>query len=136
VRSLLLSPRWLVRHAVAIVLVGVCLRLGWWQWDRARSVGGTAQNLGYALQWPAFGAFVIYAWIRMFRLELHPPAAPDEPPAAPAETPRPTVQVRRHYKPATDAIPTAPSADEPSDEQLAAYNEYLADLNQPRRTSS
>jgi uncharacterized protein (DUF58 family) len=132
---------------VAIVLICVCLRLGWWQWDRARSAGGTAQNLGYALQWPAFGAFVVYAWIRMFRLELHPPAEPGEEsdqPAATAEptaSPRPTVQVRRHYQPATDAAPTAPSPDEPSDEQLAAYNAYLADLsgpsrNQPRRTSS
>jgi hypothetical protein len=132
---------------VAIALIGVCLRLGWWQWDRAQSIGGTAQNLGYALQWPAFGAFVGYAWYRMLRLELHPPAPADEispvepaiDPAAPAVAPRPTVQVRRHYKPATDAGPTPSGADEPSDEQLAAYNAYLADLsgpsrNQPRRT--
>jgi hypothetical protein len=64
------------------VLILVCLRLGWWQWDRARAVGGTAQNLGYALQWPAFGGFVVYAWFRMLRLELHPPASDDSSPDA------------------------------------------------------
>jgi len=137
VRSLLLSPRWLVRHAIAIVLIGVCLRLGWWQWDRARAAGGTAQNLGYALQWPAFGGFVVYAWFRMLRLELHPPAEEATAQSAlpgPARSgsqppPRPTVAVRRRYTPPPGATPAAPpSPDEPSDEQLAAYNAYLTSL--------
>jgi hypothetical protein len=141
VRSLLLSPRWLIRHAVAIVLLVACLRLGWWQWDRARSIGGSAQNLGYALQWPAFGAFVLYAWLRMLRIELHPPAADADQPessrestADPGNPPRQTVRVRRRYTPpSTDAALVPPSPDEPSDEQLAAYNAYLAGLNEPSR---
>ena len=143
-RSLLLSPRWLIRHAVAVVLLVACLRLGWWQWDRARSIGGSAQNLGYALQWPAFGAFVLYAWFRMLRIELHPPAADGdrpasspEPAADPGMSPRQTVRVRRRYTPpSADAAPPPPSPDEPSDEQLAAYNAYLtslAGLNEPSR---
>ena len=134
-RSLLLSPRWLIRHAVAIVLIGACLRLGWWQWDRAQSIGGSAQNLGYALQWPAFGAFVVYAWFRMLRIELHPPDQADsdakpvtDDPASPA---RRTVPVRRRYTPPADASPPPPSPDEPSDEQLAAYNAYLSSLASP-----
>ncbi|GAA0262728.1 hypothetical protein GCM10009539_55700 [Cryptosporangium japonicum] len=143
-----------MRHAVAIVLIGACLGLAWWQWGRAHSLSGTAQNLGYALQWPAFAAFVAYAWYRMLRLELHPPAdatragtvtttagAPragdgdgDERAGGPVGTaggvarsggaPR-TVPVRRHYRPQA-----AESAD-PADEQLAAYNAYLASLNPP-----
>ena len=38
-----------MRHAVAIVLIGVCLGLAWWQWGRAHSLTGSAQNIGYAL---------------------------------------------------------------------------------------
>ena len=143
-RSLLFSPRWLIRHAVAVVLIVACLRLGWWQWDRARSVGGGAQNLGYALQWPAFGAFVLYAWFRMLRIELRPPvttadradsaaepAADDANRSGPA---RQTVPVRRWYTPPSAVVPTGP--DEPSDPQLAAYNAYLTSLagrTEPRR---
>ena len=139
-RSLLLSPRWLIRHAVAVVLVIACLRLGWWQWDRARSIGGGAQNLGYALQWPAFGAFVVYAWFRMLRIELHPPSATADDSVAEANRSgpaRPTVRVRRRYTPpSADAPPPPAGPDEPSDEQLAAYNAYLASLagrTEPRR---
>lgn len=47
-----------------------CLRLGWWQWDRSHDADGTAQNLGYALLWPAFGAAFIYMWIRFLHLEV------------------------------------------------------------------
>jgi len=36
--------------------------LAWWQWTRFRSGSGTFQNLGYALQWPLFGAFFVYAY--------------------------------------------------------------------------
>lgn len=144
-RSLLFSPRWLIRHTVAIILLVACLRLGWWQWDRARSVGGGAQNLGYALQWPAFGAFVVYAWFRMLRIELHPPSATADdsaakPAAADASQPGParqTVRVRRRYTPpSADAPPPPVGPDEPSDEQLAAYNAYLTSLAghpEPRR---
>ena len=78
-RSLLFSRRWLVRHAVAIVLIGVCLGLAWWQWGRAHSLTGSAQNIGYALQWPAFAAFVGYFWYRMLRLELRGPDDASQP---------------------------------------------------------
>ncbi|TQS44467.1 hypothetical protein [Cryptosporangium phraense] len=133
-RSVLLSPRWLVRHAVAIVLIAACFGLAWWQWGRAHSLTGTAQNLGYALQWPAFGAFVAYAWYRMLRLELHPPSEKTETEKseadAPAEPGRRTVAVRRRYQPvAPPPEPPADSADSADEEALATYNAYLAALN-------
>jgi hypothetical protein len=139
VRSLLLSPRWLVRHVVAILLIGACFGLAWWQWGRANSLSGTAQNIGYALQWPAFGAFVAYAWYRMLRLELNPPSAdsdtkttaPDgSASASDGSAPR-TVQVRRRYRP-TDA-PERSDGAAVDDPQLTAYNAYLSALNHTRR---
>ncbi|AKK11747.1 hypothetical protein [Corynebacterium uterequi] len=45
-----------------VVIVAVTLSLAWWQWTRFRSGSGTFQNLGYALQWPLFGAFFVYAY--------------------------------------------------------------------------
>jgi hypothetical protein len=132
VRSLLFTRRWLVRHLIAIVLIAACLRLGWWQWDRAQAAGGSPQNLGYALQWPFFGIFVGYMWLRMLRIEATgrtgPPesAAPVEPVDPRAPAPR-TVEVRRRYAPGPVASPA--DADLAGDAELAAYNRYLSGLD-------
>jgi len=53
-----------------VLAVLVCLRLGWWQWDRTHESTGTAQNLGYAVLWPIFGAAFVYMWIRFLQLEV------------------------------------------------------------------
>ena len=110
-----LTPRWLLRHAIAVVLVAACLALGWWQIDRAR--GGNALSFGYAVEWPVFALFVVFVWSREVRAErrggydTRPPADPSVP-----EDLRIEVPVRR---PAP-----APASDE--DPQTSAYNEYLA----------
>jgi integral membrane protein len=65
------------RRLALIVLVvfaaGGCLALGWWQWTRFQSASGTFQNLGYALQWPAFAGFCVYAYRKFVRYEEAPP---------------------------------------------------------------
>jgi DNA-binding transcriptional regulator of glucitol operon len=65
------------RRLALIVLVvfaaGGCLALGWWQWTRFQSTSGTFQNLGYALQWPAFAGFCVYAYRKFVRYEEAPP---------------------------------------------------------------
>ena len=71
--------RWLVaktrqQHRIGLIIFVVaaaatCLLLGYWQLSRFESATGTAQNLGYAFQWPAFAAFFIYAYRRFIRLE-------------------------------------------------------------------
>ena len=63
-------PGWIIGHLLVLVAVLVCLRLGWWQWDRTHDPDGTAQNLGYALLWPCFGGAFIYMWIRFLKLEM------------------------------------------------------------------
>lgn len=57
-------------HVVFLcVVIAATLALAWWQWTRFQSGSGTFQNLGYALQWPFFGAFFVYAYRRILRYE-------------------------------------------------------------------
>lgn len=54
---------------MVLLAVLVCLRLGWWQWNRSHDADGTVQNLGYAVLWPCFGGAFIFMWIRFLKLE-------------------------------------------------------------------
>jgi len=102
--------------ALALLAATGCLALGWWQWTRFESNAGTFQNLGYALQWPMFAVFCIYAYRKFVILEANPetPPAPDRPTEIPEELlpPRP-------------GFATLTEDDDPV---LAEYNRYLADL--------
>ncbi|MEJ7650123.1 MAG: hypothetical protein WKF57_13995 [Nakamurella sp.] len=69
--------KWLPGHLLVVVAVLVCLRLGWWQWDRTREADGTLQNFAYAILWPAFGASFIYMWWRFLSLEASREAEDD-----------------------------------------------------------
>ena len=57
-------------HVVLLVAaVIVTLLLARWQWMRFQSGTGSLQNLGYALQWPFFGAFLIFIYRAGMRME-------------------------------------------------------------------
>ncbi|WP_410171953.1 hypothetical protein [Amycolatopsis heterodermiae] len=103
--------------ATCLVSLLICCGLAWWQWDRFTSANGTFQNLGYVLQWPLFGLFPAFMFWRIRRLREKAEAEPAPEPVPVAEVPaprsRPDVQ--------------APVDDE--DEELAAYNRYLRELN-------
>jgi hypothetical protein len=118
----LLTPRWLLVHALVWLVVAAFLLLGYWQVTRA--FGGNALSFGYSIQWPAFAGFVIFVWVREMRRTLRKErelSAPPPQPAVPASKPK----ARR-----TRAEPRGGSAyDDSDDEQLAAYNRYLAWLN-------
>lgn len=58
---------WHILLLIAAVIT--CLLLAWWQWTRYQSGTGTFQNLGYALQWPFFGAFFVYAYRMGIKME-------------------------------------------------------------------
>jgi hypothetical protein len=122
VRRLLLSPRWLALHAVTLACVVAFIRLGVWQWDVRRGPYGALRNLAYGLQWWIFAGFTVFMWWRMLRAELGPPAAPEErdQPGQPGSR----AAVPRYQPPASDA-----GRDDGRDDELAAYNRYLADLN-------
>lgn len=116
---------------VALVVVAAlgCLALGWWQFSRWESSTGSFQNLGYALQWPLFAAFVVYAYRRVAHLEAEPDD--DAPPAAPG--PAPVTELAEGVLPARTPNPVAQAQDD--DPVLADYNAYLASLEQARRTA-
>ncbi len=97
-----------------IVGAAGCLALAWWQWTRFESASGSFQNLGYALQWPFFAGFVVYAYYKFVRYEESPPE-----PKHDGLTEIPTGLLPERPKPATD------SDDDPT---LREYNAYLADL--------
>ncbi|WP_420122355.1 hypothetical protein [Nakamurella sp.] len=73
-----LRPGWIFGHVLVLAAALTCLRLGWWQWERAHESDGTAQNLGYSMLWPAFAAAFIYMWIRFLKLEKIKQAEDDE----------------------------------------------------------
>ena len=115
---------------VALVIVAACgcLALGWWQWTRFQEVSGTFQNLGYALQWPLFAWFTVYAYRKFVRYEESPP----EPRATGAATEIPAGLLPER------PLPAQPPPDDPA---LRAYNAYLAELaetdpEQQKRTTA
>ncbi|MFI1460781.1 hypothetical protein [Nocardia carnea] len=141
---------------LAVVLAVAALALGWWQMERFSSASGTAQNLGYAMQWPLFGAFALFAYFRFVRLEQEAgvedaestnpatnsagtggeagsttatgaePAADDE--SAPSGRRRSTA-VREPREIPAGFLPERPRAARDADPVLAEYNSYLARLN-------
>jgi hypothetical protein len=111
--SRLWTPRWLLVHATVVVMVVAFLGLCWWQVNRAAD--GNLLSFGYALEWPAFAAFTIFVWIKEMRRALG-----DEP--GPRAEPAP---LRR-----TVAPRTGPAYDDDGDDELAAYNRYLAWRNE------
>jgi hypothetical protein len=131
-----LTPRWLLVHAAAFVMVVGFLLLCWWQVSRASS--GNLLSFGYAIEWPAFAGFVVFVWLREVRTAMTGEAMADE--AMADETvggeaeggqarsvPAKPVSPRRKRNEA--------AYDDHDDPALAAYNHYLAWLNaNPDRT--
>ncbi len=116
----LIKPRWLGWHALMVVSVFGMLALGNWQLHRAES--GNALSWAYTFEWPIFAGFVIVFWAKTIRDEFRPPG-PGDTPAASVELP---AGAPGHVPGAAAADGVA--ADEPDDEELAAYNAYLARL--------
>jgi DNA-binding transcriptional regulator of glucitol operon len=116
-----LTPRWILVHLAAVVLVIAFLLLGWWQLQRAAS--GNLLSYGYAIQWPAFAVFVVFVWIKEIRRVVS---------GGPVDRDRSTTPATRDGAAVTrPARPRRPEAgwDDSDDEDLAAYNHYLAWLN-------
>ncbi|MFC0532256.1 hypothetical protein [Phytohabitans kaempferiae] len=123
------TPAWIARHALAVVLVGGFLGLGWWQISRA--AGGNTLSWAYAFEWPVFAAFVVFIWLREVRLTLRgePEVPVAEVPVSPApagEQTTPTTAFRRPVRTARQPV----GYDDSGDPELAAYNHYLAWLNE------
>jgi hypothetical protein len=118
----LFTPKWLGWHLFAVVAVFGMLWLGDWQFHRAES--GNALSWAYTFEWPIFAVFGVVFWAKTVRDELKPPVASAPGPAA-------------GLPGGAGSAPGAGSAgqdgqasEEADDPELAAYNAYLARLNQ------
>ena len=108
--SRLLTPKWLLLHLLVAALFVATFFLGYWQLSKAEA-GGGAVNWSYALQWPLYGFLGLWFYLRMVRIELH--RDPDD-----GEPGKDVVLYQR------------PRIDTSGDPELAAYNAYLAELNE------
>ncbi len=122
VRQFVLSPKWWVGHVLVALAATTFVALGIWQWDRSQSFAGDFQNLGYALQWPLFAVFAVLAWGRWLWLESRrdPSEAADVAPPAPPPPPPPAPR-------------SLPVREDESDDELTAYNAFLARLAEQDR---
>jgi DNA-binding transcriptional regulator of glucitol operon len=131
VLRLVLSPRWIAWHLLTLGAMTTCGFLAAWQWRRAGSALGSALNVGYGLQWPAFAVFFAYIWWRMLRIEVdkvreaEAAEGPRVEARASADGPSPFV-----HRPGRV---TVTDADDPA---MAEYNRMLAALAAQDREST
>ncbi|GLW90805.1 hypothetical protein [Actinokineospora globicatena] len=129
---------------VSLLALVLCCGLAWWQWQRFSSANGTFQNLGYVLQWPLFGLAPAYMFWRLRKLKLREQAEAEQRAAEPGQTSEPEVQheyrTAEHGKSAEHSTAVERSSvleqhggGDDEDDELAAYNRYLARLNQESR---
>jgi hypothetical protein len=121
----LVTPKWLGWHAFAVAATIGMLWLGDWQFHRAE--GGNALSWAYTFEWPIFAIFGVVFWAKTIRDEFKPPADAGQP--AEVEVPG-TGPAAALAGPVTrPGFGDDDAADEADDPELAAYNAYLARLN-------
>jgi hypothetical protein len=121
----LVQPRWLSWHVLMVVMFWGMLWLGDWQLRRA--LAGNALSWAYTFEWPLFSGFAVVFWAKTIRDEfrIRRGELPD-PRAIAAEAQRLPVGVTGTEQ--VRVVQAAP-ADGDEDEELSAYNAYLARLN-------
>lgn len=128
----LLSPQWLWRHLLVVVLVVSFAYLGRWQWDRAMAATGDIQNLLYAIEWWTFAGLVVFGWYRLMRDDVRDLRAARAGLAVAEAAPDPEAGLPAFAR-RREPVP-APVEDPAEEADLAAYNAYLAYLHEhPRR---
>jgi hypothetical protein len=115
----LISPRWLGWHLFAAACFAGMLWMGDWQFHRAMS--GNGLSWAYTFEWPLFAIFAVVFWAKTIRDEFR---------IRRGEMPVPSAAAGER-----DGLPLGPvtavqtGTDGEEDEELSAYNAYLARLN-------
>lgn len=123
----LIQPRWLGWHLLMVVSFWGMLWLGDWQFRRA--LAGNALSWAYTFEWPLFAGFAVVFWARTIRDEfrIRRGQMPDPRDVA-AEAERLPADVTGSMR-VSSVQDGAGSPEENEDEELSAYNAYLARLN-------
>jgi hypothetical protein len=137
------SRRAVSLHVALIVFVPGCVALTWWQLSRA--LGGNTLSWVYTFEWPFFGAYAVSMWWKLVHDD--PATRPvrrqgeaaltDTPDSPSAGMPSAATGVEVGGGGGAGSVVGAGAVvhgeedAEPSeeDDELAAYNRYLADLN-------
>jgi hypothetical protein len=118
----LFRPKWLGWHLFAAVVVVGMLWLGDWQFHRAES--GNALSWAYTFEWPVFALFGIVFWAKTIFDELRPSGSGDREADEVELPPGAGISPVGRSRPGTMAVRAQ------DDPELAAYNAYLARLNE------
>ena len=123
----LLRPRWLGWHLLMVACFWGMLWLGDWQFHRA--LAGNALSWAYTFEWPLFAGFAVVFWAKTIRDEfrIRRGQMPD-PREIAAEAERLPTGVTGSMQ-VSSVQAGAGSPEEGEDEELSAYNAYLARLN-------
>jgi hypothetical protein len=117
VRQRWLSRRALTLHLGTLLFVPLCFLAGWWQVSRA--TGGNDLSYVYAVEWPAFAIAAVYLWWSL----LH-----TDPETVGARAQRRAARATAGTADGVEGMPERRRDEE--DEELAAYNDRLAELAQ------
>lgn len=116
-RSIWVTTRALGLHVTLVVAVPAFLALFWWQVDRVRQ--GNTLSWAYVFEWPFFTAYAVYLWWKLVH-DQPDGTAPRAGDAAP---------LHGAGDAGGDTAPGEVQEVQEGDEELAAYNRYLADLH-------
>jgi hypothetical protein len=129
-RSIWWTARAIGLHVTLVVVVPSFLGLFWWQVQRVRQ--GNTLSWAYVFEWPFFTGYAVYLWWKLVHDQLDPAPGPIR--VSPERGPQDgdleegleEGKVAEACSP--EGTPGADSENE-EDEELAAYNRYLAELH-------
>jgi len=124
------SGRAIGLHVTLLAVVPTFIALFLWQVRRATS--GNELSWAYVFEWPFFTAYALYLWWRLVHDQPEPGARTTEPGARGADG-APCGEAQGGT-PGTRPRDESATADDSEDEELAAYNRYLAQLDASGRT--
>jgi DNA-binding transcriptional regulator of glucitol operon len=134
-----LTPRAIAMHVTLLVVVPTFAGLFWWQVQRVRQ--GNTLSWAYVFEWPFFAAYAVYMWWKLVHDQTAEPDADtastvanrSEATVTVAGTP---VAGTPAELPATEPAGSIESTgwrpvshQDEDDEEMAAYNRYLAELD-------
>jgi hypothetical protein len=119
------SRRAIKLHVVILIVVPAFLALCLWQVSRA--LGGNSLSWAYVFEWPLFAAYAIYMWWRF----VHEPA----PDGSPGETAAADPGGSNGSPAPPPSLPEETAREKEEDKEMAAYNDYLAQLAERDKAS-